>query len=331
MAKVKNIAINIQIGTREYCFKNLILDVLLNNYAECLTYEKKYNTSIKKLSHCLISFGKFDNITPDVQLKNDIFDICILNTTLNTTALENKIINKYVCTTEDNYIYDYSKKTANNIKLNDYIGKKINFLGFSYGWVSSYPVLAILDVSNYDMYIQEGQEIRITRIDEISTDAIFTSLHESVKAPIHLYPNGVEGLLPAQILVSSDGIYSTTIYNKAYAKLTNFGLSNSPSKIETEYDIEGNYEVNSNVFSIKNIWSPKGLYLSRDLYPSDELYPDNIPYQYLILRFKLFQKVAEGTYENFEEVDTYTGAEYLQAIPLDKRGTVDFNIKYERG
>ena len=124
---------------------------------------------------------------------------------------------------------------------------------------------------------------------------------------------------------------STIIHYNAYARLTNFGFGNKPDNIDLEYDIEGNYEVNENIFSIKKIWSPKGLYPSKDLYPSDDLYPDDITYEYLILKFKLFQKVAEGTYEDYIEVEKFTGAEYLQAIPLDKRGYVDLNIKYERG
>ena len=33
MAKIKNLEINIKIGKKEYSFKNLILDSLLNNYA----------------------------------------------------------------------------------------------------------------------------------------------------------------------------------------------------------------------------------------------------------------------------------------------------------
>ena len=95
------------------------------------------------------------------------------------------------------------------------------------------------------------------------------------------------------------------------------------------YDIDGNYEVNENVFSIKNIWSPKGLYPSNDLYPSEDLYPDLKSFNYLILKFKLFQKVAEddATYEDVindrKLVIKDTGAQYLQAIPLEKRGNVD--------
>lgn len=335
MAKIKNVMVNIQIGKKEYCFKNLILNTLLENYALSLINQYDQFNYSKRLSHCLIKFSDFKNINENSTIMNSEFDICILNTSTETVASKNKITNKYVCYTEDNYIYDCNKNTAKNIKISDYNGKKIHWLGFSATFYYTAKTLAVLDVSNYDIYIQDGEEIRITRIDEISTDAIFTSLHEKIKAPVHLYPNNIPGLLPAQTFTNGD--LSTTIYNNSYAKLTNFGFGNTPKNIELEYDIDGNYEVNENVFSIKNIWSPKGLYPSNDLYPSEDLYPDLKSFNYLILKFKLFQKVAEddATYEDVindrKLVIKDTGAQYLQAISLEKRGNVDLKIKYERG
>lgn len=335
MAKVKNVSVNIQIGKREYCFKNLILNTLLNNFANSLI--DNYNGTGKILSHCLLKFENFENITENTTLINDDFDICILNTSSETISSSNKITNRYVCYTEDNYIYDYERHTAINVKLSDYNNRKIHWIGFSNTFAYRSKVLAMLDVSNYDLYIEEGEEIRVTRIDEISTDAIFTSLSESINAPIHLYPNGIQGILPKQEIWDSSHQYGTTVDNRAYAKLTNFGFGNNTSELDVEYDMDNNYEVNDNIFTIKNIWSPIGLYPSDNLYPSNNLYPDDPPFNYLILRFKLFQKVAEddATYEDVingrKLIEKYTGAEYLQAIPLNIRGFVDLNIKYERG
>ena len=330
MAKVKNLSIDIKIGNREYKLKNLILNTLLNSYVKKLTIQ--YDQMRTVLASCMLKFSNLENITGDSLIRCDTFDICITTANINSLNSANKIINKYVYNSENEYIYDYSKQTSQNIKISDYIGNKIYALGFSFaGTDGSLNVDAVLDVSNYDMYIYEGEEILITRIDEISTDAIFESLHEKVKFPVHLLGQGIEGIIPPQELWDSNHESSYIIYNNSHAKLTNFGFGNKPDNIELEYDIEGNYEVNENIFSIKKIWSPKGLYPSQDLYPSDDLYPDDIPYEYLILKFKLFQKVAEGTYEDYIEVEKFTGAEYLQAIPLDKRGNIDLNIKYERG
>lgn len=332
MAKVKNIGIDIKIGNKEYKLRNLILNTLLNSYINKLV--SQYDQMRTVLGSCLLKFSPLQNYNADSLIRCDSFDICISTSNIASINSKNKIVNKYVYSSENEYIYDYSKETDLNIKIKDYIGQKIYALGFSFaGTDGTLNIDAILDVSNYEIYIESGEEILITRIDEVATDGIFTSLHEKVNFPVHLSGRGVEGILAAQELWDTNHLNSYTIYNNAYAKLTNFGLSNVVDEIELEYDITDNYEINDNVFTIKNIWSPKGLYPSNELYPDDNLYPDLEPFNYLILRFKLFQKVAaeDATYENQKEIIKFTGAEYLQAIPLDKIGNVNLNIKYERG
>ncbi len=332
MAKIKNVEIDIKIGKRQYKLKNLILDTLLNSYAKKLVDE--YDQMRTVIGSCMLKFSPLGHVSSNSLITCDEFNICISTINISSINSSNKIIKKYVFNSEDEYIYDYSKQYSQNIKISDYVGNKIYALGFSFaGSDSTLNVDAVLDVSNYDLYIYEGEEILITRIDEISTDAIFTSLHEKVKFPVHLLGKGISGILPSQQLWDVNHESSYIIYNNAHAKLTNFGFGNNPNIMEVEYNIDSNYEIDGNTFSIKNIWSPKGLYPSNDLYPSNEIFPDDHPYKYLILRFKLFQIVADdnSTYENPSYVNKFTGAEYLQAIPLDKRGSVNFNIKYERG
>ena len=75
------------------------------------------------------------------------------------------------------------------------------------------------------------------------------------------------------------------------------------------------------------------MYPSENLFPSSNLFPDRFPFKFLILRFKLYQNVAEddATYDDLKIISKFTGAQYLQAIPLNKKGYVDLKIKYERG
>lgn len=217
MAIIKNKAVDIKIGKKSYNFTNLIMDKLLNTYANSLIDD--YKNLNKGMLQCLISFQTM-NITPEQELKSSAFDIAIVNSNYSVTSSEQKIITKSVCDTENTYIYDYAKKTANNIKISDYAGNKICYLGFSYVIHPNAYVLATLDVSNYDIYIQDNEEIVVTRIDEISTDAIFISLSDKINAPVHLLPRAIDGILPAQEFWSGD--QEVTIYNKAFAKLTNF-------------------------------------------------------------------------------------------------------------
>lgn len=330
MAKIKNVSVDIKIGKREYKLKNLILDTLLNNYAKSLSTEF-YNNQNKILSECCVSFSK-KVISNNTILQAKDFDICILNKTFNTVCNGTRITNKYVCTTENNAIFDYKKMEQSSI--NQYVGNKIYFLGFTYWFEPSSEILAILDVSNYDIYIYENEEITITRLDEINTDAIFTSFHDNVKGPIHLLPDGIEGILPLQILWNEDNTQSITIYNNAYAKLEKVSFANKIGEHELETEIGLNYSVLNNIFTIKNIICPKLIFPNPNLFPSADLYTLVQYYKYINLHFKLYQKMAEGTFDDYELVETYTGAEYMQTFHLkeiEKEGNLEIKIKYERG
>ena len=49
--------------------------------------------------------------------------------------------------------------------------------------------MAVLDVSNYNIYLQENQELSVTRKDIITTDALFYSNDKTkIPGPVHLAP-----------------------------------------------------------------------------------------------------------------------------------------------
>ena len=334
MAKIKNLYIALKIGNREYRFKNLILNKMLYLYANSL--DPNNRTHQTSIDYCAISFNQILNITPDRHFLEDEFDIELSLTRRNNIINSNKITTSSVFASESGYIKDIS--TGHVSSLSNYIGEKICTLGFrnSSTDLNNY-VSAVLDVSNYDIYIQEGEEITITRVDTNSTDTIFTNIsnedvYDKLKGPVHLCPNrSCEGILPEVILTSSNGTIQKKIKRDAEARLVSYGLSNTTNNIELEYDINNNYIINNNIFSINNIWLPAGLYPSSTLYPSPHLFPDKPKFKYLILKFKLYQKIPVGTYESYIEEEQFTGAQYLQAIEIQNRGNVNLNIKYERG
>lgn len=324
MAIVKNVEVNIKVGKKEYCIKNLILNEYLTRFPNVLI--DKYKGVSRALKTCFVKFDTpIENITEESVLKNSDFDIAILEDTIVTEIAPNKITNKY---NWSNYIYNF--QTA-PIPWSNYVGKKICMLGFNHSYIKndSYNICAVLDLTNYDIYVEEGEEIYITRIDQMSTNAVFsTNDTEKIKGPIHLCANGLPGLLPSRT-IEAEGGGARIVYNNAYPKLTHVGLSNNPNRIERSLDLE--YEINSNIFTLKNLYSPSGLFPSNDLYPSDEVYLDDKPYEYLILKFTIYQDMDNGTYDTPNVVATDTGYWYLQAIPLDKKQEINLNIKYERG
>lgn len=329
MAKIKNLSIDIKIGSKEYKFRNLILNKLLNNYATSLI--EKYNKSLRSMDTCCIKFSPID-IDENLDLTTSDFDICVLNSNKNTTISNASVTIKNVCSTENTIVYDYNERTTH--ELNYYVGKKIYVLGFSFTFAPGAGINAILDVSNYDITIYENEILVITRIDEISSDSIFTSLSEKVFGLVHLAPDGIDGILPPQELWDENHTQSTIIYNNAYAKLEKISFANKIGEHELEADIGSNYTVLNNIFTIKNVLCPKVIFPNSNLFPSSELYTLAQYYKYINLHFKLYQKVAEGTYDDYELVETYTGAEYIQSIPIEdieKDGNLEIKIKYERG
>ncbi|MBR2857753.1 hypothetical protein IKE96_00850, partial [bacterium] len=51
---------------------------------------------------------------------------------------------------------------------------------------------AVLDTSNYNLYLQENEFFTVVRKDIITTDADFYTEWSIVKAPAHLCPKGIE-------------------------------------------------------------------------------------------------------------------------------------------
>lgn len=329
MAKIKNLSIDMKIGNKEYKFRNLILNKLLNNYAKSLI--ENYNKGLCSMDTCCVKFSPID-IDENLDLTNSDFDICVLNSNKNTTVSNASVTIKNVCSTENTIVYDYNERTTH--ELNYYVGKKIYVLGFTFTFASGAGINAILDVSNYDIIIYENEILVITRIDEISSDSIFTSFDEKVLGFVHLAPEGIDGILPPQTLWNEDHTVSTTIYNNAYAKLEKISFANEIGEHELEVDIGSNYAVLNNIFTIRNVLCPKVIFPNSNLFPSSELYTLAQYYKYINLHFKLYQKIAEGTYDDYELVETYTGAEYMQSIPvkeIEKDGNLEIKIKYERG
>lgn len=186
MAKIKNIEVNIKIANRDIKIKNLILNCLLNRYAKSLIYN--FDSNFRLLNCCLVKFDTpIENINENSDLKNSDFDICILSDNYETTFSNNVVYTHYAWS---NYIYDYQKGGAPH-SWSEYVGKKISTLAFNSNFAknSNMSVGAILDLTNYDIYIEDSGDISITRLDKISSNGEFFSESPKIKGPVHLAPD----------------------------------------------------------------------------------------------------------------------------------------------
>ena len=275
------------------------------------------------------------NFSSSSVIYNQEFDVALVYGNQSRQILnEKQIIIEYSYNSKDVLVYSDSTKN-----ISDFYGKKITAIGFNtyFSIDERIPVLAILDTSNYNIYIQENQDMSITRKDIITTDAIFYSNNKNkVPGPAHLAPYGVPQII-YQPPIYNDLRNSKQVFNDAgYGILYSIGLSSYSDYIDKEFIIGTDVlaELNKtelNIKGIENYLSTNGsLFPSDKIYPNSNLYPIKSNYKYVIFKYKVWQSVHSGTYDEVITTPTDTGYFYYQAIPIEKFGKTNLKIKYER-
>lgn len=345
--KIKNELVSIKIGNKHYDFNNLILDEYLSKFVKAQLDKEKLNSISynKRLYYCLLKFDTpFENLKGNVKLNNDDFDICLVGgATCNQIISENKIMVEYTYDTGF-VVWDYEKDTATNNYISNYYGKKITAIGFNSYWVNDsdfswkVPVCAVLDTSNYNIYLQQNQELSITRRDIITTDALFyTNDKNKIPGPVHLAPCGVPQIIYQPNIYNNEGNSWHFFNDPGYGILYSVGLSSYADYIDKEFIIGQDVQAVQNgteliINGIENYLSTDSpLFCSENIYSNTSLYPVKTNYKYIIFKYKVWQLVHSGTYDNVVETPTDTGYYYYQAIPISKFGKSNLKIKYERG
>lgn len=356
--KIKNELVSLKIGNKQYDFKNLILDEYLKRfiYNQIDTTSRNILKNQNLLRILLLKFDTpFENLSEKSILYPTDFDISFVGKSckaINTNISENLITTKYTYATGD-YIYDYNKKKGGDLLISDYYNKKIVAIGFATNWVhftQNNKICAVLDTSNYNIYLQANQKIECTRKDTISTDALFWSNDKRIKGPVHLCPTGGEPLLyqdPYAGLREQDKLlFNKHTANPTKGVLYSIGLSSYIDHIDKEFVVGKDVNIVQNeteiiIQSINNEYNfEKELYPSNSICPSSNLYPIKSNYKYVIFKYKVYQELDKAVYTEitdtgvsffYEGTQTDTKSYYHQAIPINKFGESNFKIKYERG
>ena len=345
---LKNELVNLRIGKKQYDFHNLILDEYLKRFASKQLDKdkiKEKNNSLD-LHYCLLKFDNpLLNINKSSLFYNNDFDI-ILGPRLyenkekygnKQEAGEQRVVVQYYYYTDS--FWNYKAGTEHEeFDIKDYFGKKITAIGFNTLDGDNLPICAILDTSNYNIYLQSNQELSISRRDIIEPDALFFSNDRNkVPAPAHLMPYGLPQIIN-QPDIYEDEIIPHSFYDNAYGILYSLGLSFTKDEIDREFIIGKDIEAinNETELIIKEIENyPLGnnplFCVMSKLYPSPRLYPVKTNYKYIVLKYKVWQDVHSGTYNNLIVTNTDTGYYYYQAFPIDKFGKSNIKIRYERG
>lgn len=345
--KIKNDLITIKVGKKQYDFKNLILDEYLKVFAQAQLNEEdiKVIKNNKYLRYVLIKFDTpLNNITEKSILKNEDFDIAIVSGETSSQEINDCNISiKYTYKTTENFaIRDYSTKETIYNDISKFYGKKITALGFNRDF-STLPnvnanVCAVLDTSNYNIYLQENQDFTVTRKDIITTDALFYSNDKAkVSGPIHLAPYPNKAVIKPNEIYNTDKTAWTTGADESYGIIYSIGLSSYIDRIDKEFIIGQDVQIVQNETSLKisnieNLLAKYSTYVNSNLYLNSNLYPSKADYKYLIVKYKVWQEILSGTYENPVKTITDTGYYYHQAIEIAKlKGNLNLEIAYERG
>lgn len=308
--KVKNLEVGIKIGNRERKFTNLILNSYLDLFANSLLDFKE-----KNLPYCFVNFTKSNSDISENSVEMEYDTILEADFSQNVEILTDKnIINKYY----------YTLPLAGFEAIESFQGQAIKQIGFgNYDYdLEDYVLYAYLDISKYNIVIQENQPIIINRIDKIVSDMNFWSNSTLIKSPYHLTGRG---------LLETGG-YD---YVRVLPKLYSVGFGVLPYLYIDEYlaedlNIEKTGTGEITITGINSNFAKNDLFPRPDLYPSPNLFPRESTANLLIYKFKMYREVYEDPMlpPNLED----TGLFYVQYTELDRFGIIkNLKIKYERG
>ena len=243
--KVSNEFIRIRTGSKEKIFRNLILNNYLKLYTDSFLQFKD-----KTLNACLINFTHDNQITEDstsmqydLPIIADSRDIFQKNS---PTQITTEYYYRRQISGEDIYLSsDYKKWFGSTIK-------DIGFAHYDYG-TQEYTLYAYLDVSAYNVVLQENQPLAVVRQDKVTSDYDFWSNSPRVNAPFHLSADGFKDMIG----------FEATYY---YPRLYSIGFGELPYSLQKEYLVnELDIHQNKNIITIDGV---QGNYLSDTLYMS---------------------------------------------------------------
>lgn len=305
--KIENKEIGIKIGDKELKFTNMILNSYLDLFADSFIEFKN-----KDLPYCLLNFIQMnDEITEDsTEMNYDLILEADFNKNIEVLS-STSIVNKY-----------YYRNPQVGQEWSDFVGYKIKEIGFAnYDYtLNKYVIYAYLNVSNYEIYVQDDQPIIISRIDKIITDMNLWGNSSKIKAPYHL---SMRGMLN----------YEGMEYFRTIPKLYSVGFGVLPYTLNKEYLAEDLIiqRGNTGMVEIQDIleaqYRPNTKYFNTDIC-FDNWYFEEPTYNYMIYKFKLYKE----TYRNPEEDPVWvdTGLFYTQYKKIEKSGKLNLSIKYER-
>lgn len=338
--RIKNEYIKIKTGNKTTTLQNYIYDSYLSPFSKT-QYLTDLSDITQEQAKKIMSqvYIRFDDNLPDVT-NASISDFEIYNAN-NKTGIETSINN--IKTSYDYFLNNaYKISDFSAINISDYYNKKITALGFG----NNMTLYACLDVSNYNIYVLEDEEIYISRKDIITTE---TECY-GYDYPIHLMPTGD----------IKNAIYNSISgqYEPLYAKLYSMGFSKSKGVLDEEYIIGQDINIdiidntkfgfkllkgeNETIYPQNNIYTSDDMYplppFSREelfpkntLFPKENLFPKESNYKFIFYKYRLYTIHWNGTDPNIGSYEIqYLNQYYTTFLKNNTTGYFEIVTKIER-
>lgn len=344
MINIKNKYISISNNKNIVTLKNMILNKYLSLFSKCQYDEnfcKQYGKGEKALSRCYIKLDVPINkqINSDVNLSDDDFDIYFGIPIVKQTGTNNYIEINYSYSTTSGYFYSGDEELVGNLNtdMNEINNRKVTAIGFGN---KNGEIFTIVDTDNYNIYISDGYNFRITRCDTFSTD----STYYNTTFPLHLSPLG-------NISSVMLDFYYEDLPNFNYGIIYSVGFSSTFGILENEFVIGKDIEIETiDDYSFKFVLSKKvdktiypsssvmpgsnkyptayvpiiEFYPRLNSHPSSSKYPLRAEYKFIVIKYKEY-------FINEENEIEFTGNEYMMYYYNETNGIFNFVTKIERG
>lgn len=315
--KIGNEYVQIKKGNKTYIKKNTILDIFLERVLNS-QINPRYSTR-PEITNCYLKLDTpLENITTSSNFtySND-FDIKFFKNIFNeyefrkmSTTTKDKINVRYKFTNDGNFVYHNNNYGSMN-DFDMFNGRKITAIGFGL-YDTCY---AVVDVSDMNIIINEGEELTISRDDMYQSDAIVYKYDY----PLHL------------VNFTANKDYDANFGEQTIAQLYSIGLGNTLGLMEDEEIIDlSQAEIGDNNIIINFTKSIKiGRYPSENLFPSNSLYPKKDNSKYLILKYRLGRIDTDS---NITYLDEYYTMSYKYDLSKynDQQKNISLNLKIER-
>ena len=300
--KVHNDYVDIEIGGKKYHLTNRITTEYYKRIIERqLVQQANNNIKSFRLRYC---FLKFDTVLTAATPVISDFNIRIFFDDANEILGNSGTTTKYTYSDQTTcYDIQNSRELGRN-GLQNYAGRKITAIGFGTSPTrlvaspETANMLAVVDTSNYNIYINEGESFLVVRQDTIMSDAkLITDYPSVIKSPVHLRYYGLQEIMsmdPSQNIDPGGSTY--TLKNMANAYLESIGLGHNERRQLEIYNITKNREANiltildpnSQYFELP----PKGKYVlqpNRLVFPQNNLYMLNRSYSKIFFNYRIYQ------------------------------------------